>query len=106
MRILISISILLFFAASTYGAGDAQAGKAQYDKSCKSCHGATGAPNESVAKMFKVEIKDLGSAEVQSASDDEMKKIITAGKGKMPAAKNLSAKAVDDVIAYVRTLKK
>ena len=41
-------------------AADAAAGKAVYDKSCKSCHGADGAGNPAVAKMMKVEMKALG----------------------------------------------
>ncbi len=38
-----------------------------------------------IAKMMKVEMRDLKSPEVQAASDDELKKIITDGKGKMKA---------------------
>src|SRR5258705_9205705 len=44
----------------------------------RSCHGAAGAPNPAIAKMMKVEMKDLSSAEVQNLSDDDMKKIIVA----------------------------
>ena len=87
-------------------AGDATAGKAAYDKACKSCHGATGAANPSIAKMVKVDMKDLGSSEVQSKSDAELKKIITEGEGKMKPVKTVSGKDVDNVIAYVRSLKK
>jgi len=39
-------------------------------------------------------------------SDDEINKIITDGKGKMPAVKAVTGKAVDNVVAYVRSLKK
>jgi hypothetical protein len=35
-----------------------------------------------------------------------MKEIITKGKGKMKPVKTVSGPAVDDVIAYVRSLKK
>ena len=87
-------------------AADAKAGQAVYDKSCKSCHGADGTPNAAVAKMMKVDMKDLKSTEVQSLSDDDMKKIITEGKGKMKPVKTVSGPALDDVIGYVRSLKK
>jgi len=93
-------------ATLALAAGSATAGKAVYDKSCKSCHGAAGIANPVIAKMMKVEIKDLSSAEVQSLSDDALKKVITEGQGKMKPVKTVAGKDVDDVIAYVRSLKK
>jgi cytochrome c553 len=54
-------------------AADATAGKAVYDKSCKSCHGPDGAGNPAIAKMFKVDMRDLKSADVQAMSDDDLK---------------------------------
>jgi hypothetical protein len=36
----------------------------------------------------------------------ELKKVITAGSGKMKPISGLSDKQIDDVIAFVRTLKK
>lgn len=92
-------------AATALQAADASAGKAAYDKSCKSCHGADGTANPAIAKMMKVDIKDLKSPDVQGMSDDELKKVITEGKGKMkpmPAAASSAA----DIVAYLRTLKK
>jgi len=85
-------------------AADAKAGAAGFEKSCKGCHGATGTPNPVIAKMFPT-IPDLGSADVQGKSDADLKKVIEEGKGKMKPVKNLTA-APDDVIAFVRTLKK
>jgi mono/diheme cytochrome c family protein len=99
----LTASILL---ATGLSAADAAAGKAAYDKSCKSCHGATGAPNPGVAKMTKVEMKDLGSADAQGKSDAELKAIITNGVGKMKPSTTVTGAAVDDVVAFVRTLKK
>jgi mono/diheme cytochrome c family protein len=37
---------------------------------------------------------------------DELRKIVTDGRGKMPAIHTVTGKSVDDVIAYIRTLKK
>ena len=87
-------------------AGDSAAGKAVFEKSCKACHGATGEGNPNLAKMMKVEFKDLGSAEVQGMKDADLKAVITEGKGKMKPVKTVSAGDLDNVIAYVRTLKK
>ena len=90
---------------AVYGA-DAKAGAAVYDKSCKSCHGADGTPNAGVAKMMKVEIHDLKSPEVQKMSDADLKAVITQGKGKMKPIASVTGGSVDDVVAYVRSLKK
>jgi mono/diheme cytochrome c family protein len=84
--------------------GDAKAGKAAYDRQCATCHGADGTAKEPIAKMLKVEIKHLGSKEIQAKSDADIRKVITEGAGKMKPVKGLSEKDVPNVIAYVRTL--
>src|ERR1700730_17661823 len=106
MRIIVTTLTLAGLSATAGLAADAQAGQAVYDKSCKSCHGADGTPNASIAKMMKVDMKDLKSAEVQAMSDDDIKKVITGGKGKMKQVKTVSGAALDDVVAYVHSLKK
>ena len=99
---------ILFLAHSSamLCAADPKAGQASYDKACKSCHGAAGVANPAIAKMMKVEMRDLGSAEVQSLTDDQLKKTITEGKGKMKPIHTVSGAALDEVIAHVRTFKK
>jgi mono/diheme cytochrome c family protein len=87
-------------------AGDATAGKAAYDKACKMCHGADGTPNAGIAKSMKVTMAHLGDPAVQGMSDDDLKAIITNGKGKMKPTKSVTGKAADDVVAYMRSLKK
>ena len=91
------------FALAAFGAGD---GRATYEDSCKSFHGPDGSGNPTVAKMFKVEMRHLGSKEVQAKTDAEMKSIITKGVGKMPAVSGISASQTSDVVSLVRTLKK
>ncbi len=98
MRMILTTLILAGLSAT--------AGSAVYDKSCKSCHGADGTPNPAIGKMMKVEMKDLKSAEVQAMSDADLKKIITAGKGKMKPATAVSGAALDEVVATVRSFKK
>jgi mono/diheme cytochrome c family protein len=102
-----SILIVLVFAAAATAlqAADAAAGKAAYDKSCKSCHGPDGAGNPAIAKMFKVDMRDLKSTDVQAMSDADLMKIVTDGKGKMKPVSSASASAAD-IVAYVRTWKK
>jgi len=103
---MILISAVLFYAAPLIAAGDAAAGKEIYTKKCASCHGTGGEGKDTIAKMLKVEFKHLGSKEVQAKSDADLKKEILEGVGKMKPVKDVDAKAADDLVAYLRTLKK
>ena len=86
--------------------GDAEAGKAIYAKKCASCHAKEGEGKPAIAKMLKVELRHLGSKEVQARSDDEIRKLLAEGKGKKKPVKGLSDEDMVNVIAYVRTLAK
>ena len=106
MRTALICAAVLSIASAAYAAGDVKAGKAVYDSHCKNCHGETGVANPNIVKMMKTPIPDMGSASVQGMSDADLKKVVTDGKGKMPAIKSVTGKAMDDMIAYIRTLKK
>jgi mono/diheme cytochrome c family protein len=106
MRMILTTFTVISFCATAASAFDAKAGQAVYEKSCKSCHGPDGSPNASIAKMMKVDMRNLSSAEVQTQSDADIKTIITAGKGKMKPVKAVSGADADNVVAYVRSLKK
>ena len=79
---------------------------ALFDKHCDSCHGKDGQ-----AKTFKAKfnharnLTDSGwQAEV---TDERLFNSISNGKGKMPAfRKKLSEAQINDLVAYVRRLKK
>jgi len=86
------------------GSGNAEAGKTVYDKKCASCHAKDGAGNPAIAKAMKVELRHLGSKEVQAKSDADLKKDTVEGIGKMKGIK-LSDTEIADAIAYMRTLK-
>lgn len=97
--------MFLFAVQAAFGQqGDAKAGKASYDKSCATCHGADGTPKEAIAKMLKAEIPHLGSEAIQAKTDADLRKVIVEGSGKMKPVKGLADKDVANVIAYVRTL--
>jgi hypothetical protein len=55
--------------------------------------------------MLKVEMRPLGSKEVQAKTDAELKKIILEGMGKMKPVSGVDAKAADNLVDYLRTLK-
>jgi predicted CXXCH cytochrome family protein len=103
--VVISIALVALSSGAAFAA-DAKAGQGVYDKSCKSCHGADGTANPAIVKMMKADIKDLKGAEVQSKSDADLKKVISDGQGKMKPIASVTGASADDVVAYVRTLKK
>jgi mono/diheme cytochrome c family protein len=106
MRVVFISLTLVALSAGAAFAADAKAGEAVYDKSCKSCHGADGTANPAISKMMKVDIADLKSSTVQAESDADLKKVITDGKGKMKPIAAVTGASLDNVVAYVRSLKK
>lgn len=104
-KIFLIAIVVALTAAVASAAGDAAAGRASYDKACKSCHGASGHHNANIAKAMKVQMKNLGSSEVQSMSDDELKRAITDGVGKMKPVNSVAGPDLDNIVAYIRTFK-
>jgi mono/diheme cytochrome c family protein len=104
--ILLCVSLGVLGSVAVSLAADPKAGQAVYSKACKNCHGADGTPNANIAKMMKVDMKDLKAPEVQAMSTDDIKKIITSGTGKMKGISSVTGSSVDDVAAYVKSLKK
>jgi mono/diheme cytochrome c family protein len=52
-------------------------------------------------------LRELGSADVQKQSDAELKTIVEKGKGKMTGfSGKLSPEQIDEFVKYVRSLKK
>lgn len=105
-RQVVAVLGVIVLGAGISRAGDVATGKVVYEKKCRICHGDMGEGNPDVAKKLKAEQKPLWSEEVQKMSDADLKKIITEGRGKMKPPKNVSDADMDNVIAFVRTLKK
>jgi cbb3-type cytochrome c oxidase subunit III len=72
-------------------------GKALFTAKCASCHGKDAKGSAAMAKMYKLDVSALNLADAK-ASDDELTKIVKAGKGKMP---KFEGKLKDDEIAAV-----
>lgn len=105
MRTLIRVSLVVLavsFMFSTWSFAD---GGADFKAKCAACHGADGKGETAMGKKFG--LKDMGSAEVQGKSDADLTTIITKGKDKMPAYEGkLTKEQIDDLVKYIRTLKK
>jgi len=111
MRSLVAVlTVSVLSAATAWSAdADAKAGRTAYEKECRDCHAMNGAPVSSVAKAMRkqqVEMRSLASKEVQAQSDAEWRKMVIEGIGRMKPVKSLSGPGIDDVIAYMRGLKK
>jgi mono/diheme cytochrome c family protein len=92
--------------ASAAMAGEADSGKALYEKSCMGCHGADGKGNEKMAKIpgFEKGLNIVG-AETKKKSDEQLLKVIAEGAGKMPPSK-LTKEEQKQALTYSRTLAK
>jgi mono/diheme cytochrome c family protein len=102
--LVLALAALVALAPALWANGNGDAGKALYDKKCASCHAKDGAGNPAIAKAMKVELRHLGSKEVQAKSDADLKKDTVEGVGKMKGIKLTDAEWAD-VLAYMRTLK-
>jgi len=93
-------SMILALCSTGAWAADAAAGKAVFGTKCRSCHGPNGEGNPAIAKMMKVEMKPLGE------STADVKKVVTDGQGKMKPVTSVTGADLDNVAAYVQSLKK
>lgn len=105
MAVIIAIVILGSFEGAAV-AQNLAAGRAVYVKECQTCHAASGRGNAAMAKAKMLDIKPITTPEVMKKTDAELKKIITEGQKQMEPIKGLSAAELDNVLAYIRTLKK
>ena len=98
------VAVLLFVGLMSL-AGYADSGADVYKAKCAMCHGADGTPPAAMAKSMG--IKDMKSPDVQKESDADLKTAIEKGKGKMTGfAGKLTPAQIDDVVKYIRTMKK
>lgn len=101
MRTILNMAAIAALSCTAVFGADAAAGKAVYDKSCKSCHGATGTPPAGMAKAMG--IKDFTTTPYDDAA---IKTAVSAGKGKMKPVAGVTGPSLDNVSAYVQGLKK
>jgi len=94
-------SVLLMFVVALAPIAFAD-GAAAYKAKCATCHGADGKGQSPMGK--KMNLRDLGSPEVQKQTDKELYDWTAAGKGKMPAYKDkLTDAEIKALVAHMRT---
>lgn len=106
------LSLALGFALNALGAEKAALASENWENHCAKCHGADGKGQTKAGK--KLNVKDYTDAKVQAEmKDPDMEKAIRdgvkdqAGKERMKAYKDeLSAAEINDLVGYVRHLKK
>lgn len=102
---LVAVAAVLMLGPSVMAAD--MGGKAAYEKQCASCHGNDGKGNPAMTKVFGEKQLNLAVKEVADKKDEELIKIMTEGKGKMPASgKSLSPADQKAVATYVKSLAK
>jgi len=106
----ISAAVLMIGVAKSRNATTSSAvafdASSVYNSKCASCHGKDGRARSMHAKHEHA--RDLTTAEWQdSVSDERIYNSISNGKGKMPAfKKKLSDSQIDELVNYVRRLRK
>jgi mono/diheme cytochrome c family protein len=88
-------------AAQLAQAASVAAGQAVYKAKCQMCHGAEGLGN-----LPKAKVNPLGGATAQALSDADLKKAVTAGTASMKPVAGVAGADLDNVVAFVRSLKK
>ncbi|HET7711120.1 MAG TPA: cytochrome c [Thermoanaerobaculia bacterium] len=103
--LLCSAVVVLLGALPALAGGESADASAVYKAKCAMCHGPDGAGQTAMGK--KLNVRALGSAEVQKMTDAQLTAIINDGKGKMPAYKGkLNAGEVSGLISLIRKMKK
>jgi len=89
--------------------GDVAKGKSIYQSKCVTCHGPYGKGDGPVGKSLKPPAGDFSSAESKKKSPEELQTIIENGVPKTAMVawkKQLNEAEVQDVLAYVLSLRK
>ncbi len=99
------VAAFMVVGLMSFTAFAADSGADLYKAKCQMCHGADGTPPAAMAKSMG--IKNLKSDEIQKQSDTDLKTAVEKGKGKMTGfAGKLTPAQIDEVVKYVRSLKK
>lgn len=90
-------------------AGDAAKGKTIFQSKCVTCHGPEGKGDGPLGKKLKPPAGNFSSPESKKRTEAELQDIIENGKPKTSMvawSKQLNEAEIQDVLAYVLTLRK
>jgi mono/diheme cytochrome c family protein len=90
-------------------AGDSAKGKSIYQSKCVNCHGPEGKGDGPLGKKLKPPAGNFSSPESKNKTEAELQDIIENGKPKTSMVawkKQLKEPEIQDVLAYVLTLRK
>jgi len=74
-----------------------------YIQNCARCHGSNGKAQTREGR--RLEADDLTTSDAKDISDAKLRRIITNGRGKMPAfGKRLNSSQITQIMGYVRSL--
>ena len=121
VRGLVALAIIAALAPASALAGDAAKGKTTYTVNCVSCHGESGKGDGPVGQVLQPPPRNFTAGDFKfdadkdgkPGSDADLKLVISKGAGafggnQMMAAWGgvLSEADIDNLVAYIRTLKK
>jgi cytochrome c5 len=91
-----SVMLIALGVGSAWAA--AADGKATFDAKCKMCHGADGKGTPGM-------VKAMGVKPIGGTAEADTKAAVTKGKNKMKPIPGVTGKTLDDVAAFVASLK-
>ena len=113
-------ALIALLAPGVSLAGDAAAGKASYEANCASCHGPEGAGDDPVGAILDPKPRDFGAGDFkydtdgdgEAGTDADIKNIVAngaaayGGNAMMAPLPHLEGEEIENIIAFVRSLKK
>jgi len=104
--IILTAGFIVALSLPLAAAGDAAKGKDLYTKKCKLCHAENGAGTPALQKKYGAKLLPLAGKEVQAMKDAEIVKTFNEAANHKALQKTLQPADLDNVIAFIRTMKK
>ncbi len=103
------LGLILLQPVPSQAAGDPTKGKAIYEQRCATCHGPQGKGDGPTGKMLKPPAADFTSTASKKKSEADLRQVIENGKtgtAMVPWKTQISEADIDNVLAYLNTLRK